>query len=148
MKNIIILLLITIAHQVFAQSFPDLIKQYETECAQIVPDTIPQYGIVTCSRVPVRDRGKVIAYTLANPDTVWQACKCKEYKEQDVSMFWGSGLMRIESVDETGLRTQYIESTTEKIKLSVNRTCICQVKLRKPEPWSEDFWEWLRKQNQ
>lgn len=140
MKNIIIFSIsISISittSAISAQSLPELIKQYEKECSAIVPDTIEQTGKITYDLVPVKNaNGVILHYALGTPDTVWNAPNCPEYKE------YHSGFIFYNS-----LNNARASEKANKTEVSITRKYICEVKLREVEPFSEDFWNWLRKQ--
>ena len=153
MKNVILFLALTATQCAVAQSLPDLIRKYEKECSQIVPDTIKQYGNVTYDLVPVKDaKGEILHYALGTPDTVWQEPSCPEYKD-GYTLLIRSGSIRY-IPDSTTLFGSSPSlngpisgsEKPQKTVVPITRSYICQVKLREVEPFSEHFWDWLKKQ--
>lgn len=164
MKNIfftISLLLLSFAAQ--TQSLPLLIEKYEEYCNELVPDTVEQRGTVTYDLVPVKDsKGKVIRYDAANPDTTWQTPECHGYKYYPISgtvsewnkikffnlddqLYYGPTIPfgTIDSVYIGGHVTEF-ERKPKKTTVDITRDHICMIKRKPVEPWSQDFWDWIR----
>ena len=134
------------------QSFPELIALYEKECAEIVNDTVTQYGTVSYEIVSVLDNaGKIIHYALGKADTVWQKADCPDFKFPDRRGFTisSNGLYWSGSAGVTLTSSGPITGTTkqEKTTVEIERKYVCEVKLREVQPFSEDFWNWIKKQN-
>lgn len=130
------------------QSLPDLILAYEKECEKLVKDTIEQNGVVSYELIPVK-AGEVIShYVYGNADTVWNEPNCPEYKYSEfgytalsngITLGYGSNTAFIGG-------NPILSSTKQQKQLvRITRQYVCEVKLREPEPFSEDFWNWLKK---
>jgi hypothetical protein len=128
---------------IFSQSFPQLVALYEKECAELVNDTINQYGEIRYELVPVIDQsGKILHYALGKPDTIWETPDCPKFKvavNNGISfgrgIYFGdnisySSTMLINSADYPIANTQKAEKTVVKI----TRKYVCQVKRREVEP--------------
>ena len=128
----------------FAQTLPELIARYESECNQMVKDTVLQHGVVTYETVPVLGtNGKILHYTLGTADTVWQKLECPEFKFPIESATWSSsGVWNVSSGGQTYQELPTL--TTGKVTVDASRKCACDVKLREVEPWSRHFWEWVK----
>lgn len=131
---------------VSAQSFTQLVKEYESECARIVPDTTEQTGVVTFDIVPTFDsKGKVSHYNYGSSDTTWAKVECPTYKNP--TSFW---TVNLATTDFTwhgagGNVVIICDSTSDKkFKKQIKRQHICMVPDRQVEPWSEHFWNWLK----
>ena len=156
MKSIIICLIFIAVQPLSAQSFSELIKKYEKECSKLVPDTIDQEGTVTYDLVPVLDaKGKILHYALGKPDTVWNAPNCLEYKNSaNVSYglrwnsngYWSDGITNLSLTTYATAGPIQGSEHTEKTRVKVTRQYICEVKQREVEPFSEHFWNWIKKQ--
>lgn len=151
MKQIIIITLL-FTQIGYSQSLTDLIKQYEKECSQIVNDTIEQDGTVDYSLIPVYDQNKnIVHYALGKPDTTWSKPDCNTYKYgynyvyygvDTVSSYFGNSII----INTTNYPI-YKSEKQEKTKVKITRQYVCQVKERKVEPFSDHFWNWVKKQN-
>ena len=134
----------------FAQSFPELIALYEKECSQITNDTVDQSGTVSYEVVPVIDpNGKILHYALGKADTVWQEPECPTFKYPKPSDYlsissdgyWGASRLSL-----TGSNYPiYSSEKLDKTRVEITRKYVCQVKMREVEPFSEHFWQWLKK---
>lgn len=144
MKTLTTLLFLVIATVANCQSLPDLIREYEKHCNQIVKDTIEQHGTVTYKHIPVKDsNGEVLHYAIHPTDTVWQKVRCPEYKNfgnRGLVLYGGSSDNFILS---TNVGTYGPASEVPK-KIEVKRDYICSCKLREVEPFSEHFWNWIK----
>lgn len=165
MKNIfftISLLLLSFAAQ--SQSLPFLIEKYEEYCNELVPDTVKQGGTITYDLVPVRDsKGRVIRYAADNPDTTWQTPECSGYKYYPISgtvsewnkpkyfilddqIYYGPTIPfgTIDSVYVGGPNVTEFKRQPKKTTVNITRDYICMVKRKPVEPWSQDFWDWIK----
>ena len=172
MKRILILLMFLECFTAQGQSFAELIHEYEKECAQLVPDTTNQLGVLTHNLVPVKDNaGKVIHYVEGSVDTVWNTPYCMSYKNKSERVLYiEHGLI---SLDTSWIYTQSGSGTTigrysdfpsvvevhtqdgRKITISldkgkmfyksfIERPHVCMIPLREVEPFSEHFWNWIK----
>lgn len=159
MKKLIILFTVLLPVIALSQkSFQELVNEYEKECSEIVSDTILQSGYIEYELVPVIDvNGKISHYALGNPDTTWVKCDCPEYKDgNDRVYITGSGAYGISSSWSTDLINDHltleydshIPGTTkqEKQRVNITRDYVCEVKKRRVKPFSNHFWNWIKKQ--
>lgn len=111
-----------------AQSFQELVLEYEKDCAEIVLDTINQTGYV----FPSSENG---------PDTVWNKCDCPTYKVDET--YYG-----FQIVSDSSMGFYYSPPINEKKKpyREVERIKICRVQKRKVKPFSDHFWSWIKSQ--
>lgn len=141
MKHILILL-IFLPITASAQSLPELIREYEKYCAEMVNDTIEVQGTIHYELVPVMDGGKIDHYTYGQADTTWSKPECPEFKESS----WARGtVLRFEPAEMvlyevSGGRIVQSEMPQKRI----TRKYYCLVKRREVDPFSEDFWEWVK----
>ena len=131
------------------QSFPELIALYEKECAQLVNDTITQYGTISYDIVPVIDKGKIVHYALGKADTVWQEPTCKEFKYPErptASLISGGGWISLTGTNSLAYTSGPITGTekSKKTEVEISRKYVCKIKLREVEPFSEHFWKWIK----
>lgn len=151
MKKLLILFCLIWAYsEAQAQSdLASLIAEYEKHCAQKVPDTITQYGTITYKMVPVKDgAGKIVHYAMGEPDTTWLKPDCGKYKSHRVRDSIFSGWID----DNYGITLTSSEiggpilKTTQSdgYKEQATRKYVCYVELREVEPWSDDFWSWVK----
>lgn len=137
MKNFLILL-IFLPITASAQSLPELIREYEKYCAEMVHDTIEVQGTIHYELVPVMDGGKIDHYTYGQADTTWSKPECPEFKEfswlrqtvfrlEPEMVLYGGGLFQPEMPQKRITRKYY-----------------CLVKRREVDPFSEHFWEWVK----
>ena len=131
----------------------DLIRAYEDYCNEEVADTVEQTGTIAWGMIPVKDgEGKIVHYSMANPDTTWNDVDCPEYKHKIERLRWsdpGNGILLYEGTSQWfNLSTTAgpLEGTTKatKHKTKVTRDYICKCKRREIEPWSDHFWKWIK----
>lgn len=148
MKQILITIIfaIVLITSTKAQTFQELLNDYNNYCNELVKDTIIQYGEVLGSYIPVvDDNGDICKYIFRGYDTTWAEPKCKEYKINDYS--WGN-LTTATSIDDGLIKfNQPILSSwitpQENIIKQVNRKHVCLIKREKPT--GEDFFRWVIK---
>jgi len=107
--------------------FKELLLEYEAYCSEIVLDTVTEYG-------------RVIPRTQGHTDTAWIGYKCREFKSGgEIVMTLGLHPGGWQIVDGMG---NVLEDHPGPVH--VERLHICAVKRREVEPWSEDFWNWIK----
>jgi len=106
--------------------FKELLLEYEAYCNEIVLDTVTEWGEVK----PIRG-GKL--------DTIWEGYKCLNFKHGNRLSFPGCYAGGWQIVDGMG---NVLEESSGPVY--VGRLHICSVKRREVEPWSEDFWNWIK----
>lgn len=148
-----VLLFLLLPFMVAAQSFQELILEYEKDCNRLVLDTIDQDGIISYENIPViNESGNTINYVLSNPDTVWQEPDCYEYKNSATYYLTSSSLGIYDLVSDgyaINLPGSDIawSSFVENIPIHkdyITRQYVCKVKKREVVPFSEHFWEWIK----
>lgn len=138
MKHILILLIL-LPITASAQSLPELIREYEKYCAEMVQDTIEVQGTIHYELVPVMDGGKIDYYTYGQADTTWSKPECPEFKE----FSWARGaVLRFEPDDMVLYDGRLVQSEIRQKRIT--RKHICLVKRREVAPFSEHFWEWVK----
>jgi len=151
MKNTILCLILIATQSAMAQSLPDLIRKYEKECSALVPDTVQQRGKIAYDLVPVKnEHGAVMTYVTGASDTTWEKPTCPEYKFEVGNMrFLSTGYQNIRYFStefDYGVQPTIDSSGKRQIVGTVTRPHACLVRLREVQPWSEHFWNWLKKQ--
>lgn len=141
-KAILILILLPMFSQ--GQDFQKLIKEYEKYCAEKVADTITQHGTITET---LKDVGN--GYYQIKLDTTWSKPNCPEFK---TPINYNSGYIIWDGdITLTGTTSLYTAGAivgteeAEKKTRSVTRQYICECKRREVEPFSNHFWEWIKK---
>lgn len=138
MKNFLLLFLL-LPLPGAAQKFADLIREYEKYCAEMVQDTIEQDGTITYELVPVMNNERIEYYHYGKADTTWSKLECPEFKDSDVRLH-GTILRWADRVIQ-------LPSPEFKPQKNITRKHVCLVKRREVAPFSEDFWEWVKKRN-
>jgi len=153
MKKLILFLLFFVNISLAcSQNFIDLLNEYEDYCEEIVTDTLIQEGTIFWENVPVLNNdGKIIHYSIGNPSTIWSEVNCPDYKHDRLDNF-----VNFISVGNNYSNNIWIATDTltewvlpNSIKTSsyeteITRKYICECKRRQVQPWSEDFWNWIK----
>lgn len=140
MKTLILVLLVTLSGTLSAQTLPELIEAYERYCDEIVLDTIELKGEVRYNSLPVYDGDKIVAHKLTSVDTLWETPECPIYKDIDDFSYYRGTILRLNSGGSSTIGNYIIIDV-------VKKSHVCEVKRRRPLPFSENFWEFCKKYN-
>lgn len=149
MKNFLLLLFLA-PTLLSGQSFKQLVQDYEKHCDRLVADTVTQTGTVSYETIPVKNKeGVILHYNLGNADTTWNKVDCPEYKHTRGLYFTASNDIWSSSIILENTNVVYtgaIQGTAKQSKTQVDITqkYVCKVKFREIEPFSDDFWEWIK----
>lgn len=108
----------------------DYIKAYEADCYTQVLDTVKRCGTVQYEYIPAYENGVLLHYKAVPVDTIWELPKTEMYKYDDGNYsIISSWSINTKQTEEKQVCVDYIYTTLK----------------RKVYPFSDDFWNFVKK---
>ena len=138
MKRLIFFVTLLVPFLGNTQNLPELIKEYESFCNEIVLDTIKQSGTIMYSYDKKGNQAEA-------KDTIWNKPSCPEFKEGTYKMLSLVTGNKPKYWATTELNKNFENKSNEpRYSKKVERDFICECKRRKVYPFDDLFWEWLK----